>query len=108
MPGSRRLQKIDLKLGSTTQWLNVFGMPGMTAYFGLTDIGQAWRHTSCQSANRAAFNLKRSGKSLKRLALAAALLAFDDGAQIVRVHDVAATRQALIIWEAGRAGGAVG
>jgi len=39
MPGSRSLQKIDLQLGSATQWLNVFGMPGMTAYFGLKDVG---------------------------------------------------------------------
>jgi NADPH-dependent curcumin reductase CurA len=39
MPGSRSLHKIDLKLGSVTQWLNVFGMPGMTAYFGLLDVG---------------------------------------------------------------------
>ena len=34
------LTKIDLSLGSTTQWLNVLGMPGMTAYFGLLDVGQ--------------------------------------------------------------------
>ena len=34
------LVKIDLKLGSLTQWLNVLGMPGMTGYFGLLDIGQ--------------------------------------------------------------------
>jgi NADPH-dependent curcumin reductase CurA len=34
------LHKIDLDLGSVTQWLNVLGMPGMTAYFGLLDIGQ--------------------------------------------------------------------
>ncbi|MEO7853442.1 MAG: NADP-dependent oxidoreductase [Rubrivivax sp.] len=34
------LHKIDLSLGSVTQWLNVLGMPGMTAYFGLMDIGQ--------------------------------------------------------------------
>ena len=39
-PAARALQKIDLKLGSATQWLNVLGMPGMTAYFGLMDIGQ--------------------------------------------------------------------
>jgi NADPH-dependent curcumin reductase CurA len=32
--------KIDLTLGSWTQWLNVLGMPGMTAYFGLMDVGQ--------------------------------------------------------------------
>jgi NADPH-dependent curcumin reductase CurA len=34
------LVKIDLRLGSLTQWLNVLGMPGMTGYFGLLDIGQ--------------------------------------------------------------------
>jgi NADPH-dependent curcumin reductase CurA len=34
------LAKIDLSVGSWTQWLNVLGMPGMTGYFGLMDIGQ--------------------------------------------------------------------
>ena len=34
------LAKIDLTLGSATQWLNVLGMPGMTGYFGLMDVGQ--------------------------------------------------------------------
>ena len=34
------LIKIDLKVGSLTQWLNVLGMPGMTGYFGLMDVGQ--------------------------------------------------------------------
>jgi NADPH-dependent curcumin reductase CurA len=34
------LTKIDLRAGSLTQWLNVLGMPGMTAYFGLLDVGQ--------------------------------------------------------------------
>jgi NADPH-dependent curcumin reductase CurA len=33
------LFKIDLRAGSMTQWLNVLGMPGMTAYFGLMDVG---------------------------------------------------------------------
>ncbi|HEX9721149.1 MAG TPA: NADP-dependent oxidoreductase [Ramlibacter sp.] len=32
--------KIDPRLGNITQWLNVLGMPGMTAYFGLLDVGQ--------------------------------------------------------------------
>ncbi|MEZ0308347.1 MAG: NADP-dependent oxidoreductase, partial [Ramlibacter sp.] len=32
--------RIDPRLGTTTQWLNVLGMPGMTGYFGLLDIGQ--------------------------------------------------------------------
>ena len=31
--------KIDLRLGTQTQWLNVLGMPGMTGYFGLMDVG---------------------------------------------------------------------
>jgi NADPH-dependent curcumin reductase CurA len=31
---------IDLDAGRWTQWLNVLGMPGMTAYFGLMDVGQ--------------------------------------------------------------------
>ena len=34
------LQRIDLRAGTPTQWLNVLGMPGMTAYFGLMDIGR--------------------------------------------------------------------
>jgi NADPH-dependent curcumin reductase CurA len=34
------LVKIDLRMGSWTQWLNVLGMPGMTGYFGLMDVGQ--------------------------------------------------------------------
>jgi NADPH-dependent curcumin reductase CurA len=32
--------KIDLRLGTAAQWLNVLGMPGMTGYFGLMEIGQ--------------------------------------------------------------------
>ena len=35
------LSKIDLALGTIGQWLNVLGMPGMTAYFGLLDVGLA-------------------------------------------------------------------
>ena len=34
------LARIDLNLGTLTQWLNVLGMPGMTAYFGLLDVGR--------------------------------------------------------------------
>ena len=34
------LARIDLRLGTLTQWLNVLGMPGMTGYFGLMDVGQ--------------------------------------------------------------------
>jgi NADPH-dependent curcumin reductase CurA len=33
------LSKIDLRLGTETMWLNVLGMPGMTGYFGLKDVG---------------------------------------------------------------------
>jgi NADPH-dependent curcumin reductase len=33
------LFKIDQRLGTPNQWLNVLGMPGMTAYFGLMDVG---------------------------------------------------------------------
>ena len=32
--------KIDTRLGTPNQWLNVLGMPGMTGYFGLMDVGQ--------------------------------------------------------------------
>jgi NADPH-dependent curcumin reductase len=34
------LARVDLRLGTPMQWLNVLGMPGMTAYFGLLDVGQ--------------------------------------------------------------------
>ena len=34
------LVKVDLRVGTITQWLNVLGMPGMTGYFGLMDVGQ--------------------------------------------------------------------
>ena len=34
------LVKIDPRMGSIGQWLNVLGMPGMTGYWGLMDIGQ--------------------------------------------------------------------
>jgi NADPH-dependent curcumin reductase CurA len=37
---SRGLFKVDLHVGTQTQWLNVLGMPGMTGYFGLMDVGQ--------------------------------------------------------------------
>jgi NADPH-dependent curcumin reductase CurA len=33
------LTKIDTRIAPETVWLNVLGMPGMTAYFGLLDIG---------------------------------------------------------------------
>jgi len=38
--GRGELTRIDLRMGTPTQWLNVLGMPGMTAYFGLIDVGQ--------------------------------------------------------------------
>lgn len=31
--------KIDPRIGTESQWLNVLGMPGMTGYFGLNDVG---------------------------------------------------------------------
>jgi NADPH-dependent curcumin reductase CurA len=34
------LQQIDLRMGTVDQWLNVLGMPGMTAYFGLLEEAQ--------------------------------------------------------------------
>jgi NADPH-dependent curcumin reductase len=34
------MARIDLRAGTVTQWLNVLGMPGMTGYFGLMDVGQ--------------------------------------------------------------------
>jgi NADPH-dependent curcumin reductase CurA len=34
------LVAIDLRVAAPTQWLNVLGMPGMTGYFGLMDVGQ--------------------------------------------------------------------
>lgn len=34
------LAKINLNVGTLTQWLNVLGMPGMTGYFGLMEVGQ--------------------------------------------------------------------
>ena len=33
------LFKIDTRIGTPHQWLNVLGMPGMTGYFGLMDVG---------------------------------------------------------------------
>lgn len=34
------LHKIDTRLAPATTWLNTLGMPGMTAYFGLLEVGQ--------------------------------------------------------------------
>ena len=38
--GRGELVKVDLRVAAPTQWLNVLGMPGMTGYFGLMDVGQ--------------------------------------------------------------------
>jgi NADPH-dependent curcumin reductase len=38
---AKDLAKIDLRVGALSQWLNALGMPGMTAYFGLLEVGQA-------------------------------------------------------------------
>jgi NADPH-dependent curcumin reductase CurA len=37
---SAALFKIDPRLAPPTAWLNALGMPGMTGYFGLLDVGQ--------------------------------------------------------------------
>jgi dihydropteroate synthase len=53
-------------------------------------------------ASRKSFIGRLAGAAAEdRLAgsLAAALLAVAQGVQILRVHDVAATRQALAVWE---------
>ena len=42
------LFKIDLRMGSLMQWLNVLGMPGMTGYFGLMDVGQMAKIKGCR------------------------------------------------------------
>jgi NADPH-dependent curcumin reductase CurA len=39
-PKQLNLNKIDPRIGTPSQWLNALGMPGMTAYFGLLDVGQ--------------------------------------------------------------------
>jgi NADPH-dependent curcumin reductase CurA len=38
---AKNFARIDLRLGTLSQWLNVLGMPGMTGYFGLLEVGQA-------------------------------------------------------------------
>lgn len=38
--GRTGLAKIDLRLGTLSQWLNALGMPGMTGYFGLLEVGK--------------------------------------------------------------------
>jgi NADPH-dependent curcumin reductase CurA len=37
---ANEVQKIDLRLAPMERWLGVLGMPGMTAFFGLFDIGK--------------------------------------------------------------------
>ena len=39
LPG-RRLQKLDLSLGSAEDWIGPLGLTGVTAYFGLREIGE--------------------------------------------------------------------
>ena len=39
LPG-RRLQKLDLSLGSAEDWIGPLGLTGITAYFGLREIGR--------------------------------------------------------------------
>jgi len=39
-PGASQLSRIDPSVASLPAWLNVLGMPGMTAYFGLLEVGQ--------------------------------------------------------------------
>lgn len=34
------LARIDLRLGTVPQWLNTLGIPGLTAWFGLHDVGR--------------------------------------------------------------------
>jgi NADPH-dependent curcumin reductase CurA len=36
---AKGLRKIDTRVAPPTVWLNVLGMPGMTAYFGLLEVG---------------------------------------------------------------------
>ena len=38
---ARSLTVIDLDIAPAPRWLGVLGMPGMTAYFGLLEVGQA-------------------------------------------------------------------
>jgi NADPH-dependent curcumin reductase CurA len=38
--GRTGLTTIDLAAGTLPQWLNALGMPGMTAYFGLLEVGR--------------------------------------------------------------------
>ena len=37
---AKGVDRIDLSLAPMEKWLNALGMPGMTAYFGLLDVGQ--------------------------------------------------------------------
>jgi NADPH-dependent curcumin reductase CurA len=38
--GATGVTKVDAQHAPLTHWLNALGMPGMTAYFGLLDVGQ--------------------------------------------------------------------
>lgn len=37
---AKGVERIDLSIAPLEKWLNALGMPGMTAYFGLLDVGQ--------------------------------------------------------------------
>ena len=37
--GGKGLTKVDVRLAPLSNWMNVLGMTGMTAYFGLLDVG---------------------------------------------------------------------
>ncbi len=37
---AKGVERIDLSVAPLEKWLNALGMPGMTAYFGLLDVGQ--------------------------------------------------------------------
>jgi NADPH-dependent curcumin reductase CurA len=39
-PSDKGVSAIDLTVAPLEKWLNALGMPGMTAYFGLLDVGQ--------------------------------------------------------------------
>ena len=65
--------------------LNDMGIPVLTGWSRKSSLG---RITGRAAEDRLAASL------------AAALIAVKNGAQIVRVHDVAATRDALAVWEA--------
>ncbi len=68
--------------------LHVFGKIGVPLLAGLSRKAMLGRITGREPAQRV------------HASVAAALLAVQNGAAIVRVHDVAATRDALLVWQA--------